>query len=339
MKHSIVISDHCVSAILALVAMLAVPVYFFGARPAIIAAIAVVTAMLMELILKRWLFRLPRAEKHDYSSIVTALVITMLMPASVDYYVVVIAVVSGLLIGKYAFGGTGRNIFNPAALGVAIVGISFSEQVLKFPVPGSWLPLTPHIAEEAGVLYATSPASVMNVGGTPQISLFPLLLGEYPGAMGATCILALAAVFLFLCLRRAISFRITGAFLFTVACYACLFARTSTGRLNSVIFEITSGVLLFGVIFMASDPHTSPLTAIGQVLYGIFLGLVTMLFRKAGALDIEFVFVLLFANALAREFDRLSDWLCRKIPILNQFLKDSETLRGRRVRRVGGKRA
>ena len=63
MKHSIVISDHCVSAILALVAMLAVPVYFFGARPAIIAAIAVVTAMLMELILKRWLFRLPRAEK------------------------------------------------------------------------------------------------------------------------------------------------------------------------------------------------------------------------------------------------------------------------------------
>lgn len=340
MKHSIVISDHCVSTILALLAILVVPVYFFGARPVIIVLIAVVTAMLMELIFKRWLFGLPRAEKHDYSSIVTAFIVSLLMPASVDYYIVIIAVVGGLLIGKYAFGGTGKNIFNPAALGVAIVGVSFPEQVLKFPVPGTWLPLTPHISEGANsIVYATSPASIMNVGGTPQISGLSLLLGEYAGAMGATCVIALLAVFLFLTLRKAISFWITGSFLFTIACYACLFARTSTGRLNSVIFEVTSGVVLFGVIFMASDPHTSPLTTIGQILYGIFLGLVTMIFRQAGALDIEFIFVLLFANALSKEFDRLSDWLCRKIPPLARFLTDSETLRERRVRKVGERRA
>ena len=339
MKRATVISEHSVSAILALLAMLVVPVYFFGPRPAVVAAVAVVTALLMELVFKRWLFHLKRVERHDYSSVVTALVVTMLMPASVDYALVALAVASGLLIGKYAFGGTGHNIFNPAALGVAIVGISFPDQVLQYPTPGSWLSLAPHLTDGAGVSYATSPASVMSVGGTPQISTFSLLLGDYPGAIGATCVIALAAVVLFLCLRRAISFRITAAFLFTVACYACLFARTSTGRMNSVIFEITSGVLLFGVIFMASDPHTSPVTAIGQLLYGVFLGLVTMLFRSAGALDIEFVFVLLFANALAGEFDRLSDWLCRSIPLLNRFLTDSETLRMRRNRRVGDRNA
>ena len=339
MKRSTVIAEHSVSAILALLAMLAVPIYFYGPRPAVVAAVAVGTALLMELVVKRWLFRLKRVERHDYSSVVTALIVTMLMPASVDYGIVALAVASGLFIGKYAFGGTGRNIFNPAALGVAVVGISFRSQVLQYPVPGVWLPLAPHLTEGAGVSYATSPASVMNVGGTPQIQAFDLLLGNYPGAIGTTCVIALAAVFLFLCLRRAISFRIPAAFLFVVACYACLFARTSTGRLNSVVFEITSGVVLFGIVFMASDPHTSPLTAIGQLLYGAFLGLVTMLFRSAGALDIEFVFVLLFANALAGEFDRLSDWLCRSIPLFDRFLTDSETLRERRNRKVGERRA
>ncbi|MBC8609767.1 Na(+)-translocating NADH-quinone reductase subunit B [uncultured Ruminococcus sp.] len=338
MKKTMIISEHCVSVIVALLALLAVPVYFFGPRPAVIAAISVATALLMELVCKRWLFKLPRAERHDYSSVVTALIIAMLMPASVDYYIVIIAVVSGLLVGKYAFGGTGRNIFNPAAIGVAFMSISFPEQVLRFPVPGTWLPLSFHITEESGVLYATSPASVMNVGGTPQISRFSLLLGEYPGAMGATCVIALIAIFIFLCFRKAISYRITGAFLFTVACYACLFARTSTGRMNSVIFEITSGVLLFGIIFMASDPHTSPLTAIGQLLYGVFLGLMTMIFRSAGALDVEFVFVLLLANALTKEFDRLADWLLKKVPALGALMTDSETLHARRARRAGGRR-
>lgn len=329
-------SGKCVCVIVALLAIMVVPVYFYGIRPVIIAAIAVVTAIVLEIIVKKLFFNLPKIGKHDYSSVVTALIIAMLMPASVSYYIVIVAVVGGLVIAKYAFGGSGRNIFNPAALGVAIVGISFPEQVLRFPTPGTMLPLAPVLSEKDGIIYATSPAAILNVGGTPQTDRFSVLLGNYAGAMGATCVIVLLAAALFLCVRRVVSYRIVIASIVTIAVFACLFPRLSTGRVNSMIFELTSGVVLFSIIFMASDPYTSPITSIGQWLYGFFLALVTMIFRTVGALDIEIVFVLLFMNALAGEFDRFAGFVRRKLSA-----KERQRLLNRRAEiagKAGGRR-
>lgn len=295
--------------ILSLLAVLAVPVYLYGLRPLILAAVAVVSALLCDIICKR-LFHLPK-KKRDLSSVVTALVVVLALPATVDYAVVVIAVLSGLLIAKYPFGGTGNLIFNPAALGLAVAGLSFPEQVLRFPAVKTMLGLAPSIQGE-GIMYATSPASVLNVGGTPQITRFDLLLGSFPGAMGATCILVLGIIMLFLIVRRVISIWIAGSFLLTATAYAIFSPRIFTGRTNSVIFELSSGILLFGLIFMASDSETSPKNALGQILYGFLLAVCTMLFRTVGSLDIEIAFVLLFTNALSGEFDKLGTFLTDK---------------------------
>lgn len=298
--------------LLCLLAALAVPVYLYGMRPLVIAAVAVATALVCDFVFNRF-FHLPKYWEWDTTSVISALVISLLMPASIDYYVVVIAVVSGLLVGKYVFGGTGHCLFNPAALGVAVVALSFPESMFRFPLPGSALSLAPTIGEQPGIIFASSPASVLTVGGTPKINSYDLLMGNFPGEMGVTCVLVLIAALLFLSLRRMIAYKAVATALVTMAVFAAVFPRVSTGRTDSVIFELTSGMVLFGLIFMASEPGLTPRSGFGQVLYGFTLALLTMLFRKAGALNVEFVFVLLAVNAVSTQFDRLADGICDKI--------------------------
>lgn len=305
----------------ALVVMMIVPVYFFGARPLLVMAIAISTALLCDLIFKKLLFKFPKTSSFDLSSVITALIVTLLMPASIDYFIVISAVFWGLLIGKYVFGGTSKNIFNPAAVGVAIVAISYPSQLLKYPATSQILPLASNLDQHANVFFLSSPAYTLGVGGTPQINLLSLLLGDFPGMMGATCMVILLGVGLFLCVSRVISYRVILSSCVTLAMYAFLFPRSTTGRVDSMIFEFTSGVFLFGVIFMASAPHTFPHTRNGEVLYGIFLSLAMMLFRTFGAIEVEFLFVLLFSNALVTEFDRLGDWLSGLISRIPLFAK------------------
>ncbi|MGI5959922.1 MAG: RnfABCDGE type electron transport complex subunit D [Massiliimalia sp.] len=288
--------------LLCMAVLMVIPVYLYGLRPLVILLVAVVSAMICDFIFNR-LFHFSRRVR-DLSSIEAAMAIALMMPASVDYSVVVAAVVIGLVIAKYPFGGAGNQMFHPAAVGMCVAALSFGENVFRFPVPKTQLPLTAHISDSA-VLYTTSPASTLNIGGTPKIAWFDLLLGNFAGPMGATCILVLLFMLIFLVLRRVISLYLTGGFLLTAAVYAFLFPRVSTGRLDSVLFELTSGILLFGVIFLASDRATSPQTRLGQLLYGICLALAAMIFRTVGSLDVEFVFVLLFMNVLSVEFDRL----------------------------------
>lgn len=294
--------------LLCMTALLVMPVYLYGVRPIVVMVIAIVSALLCDLVFNL-LFHYARRAR-DLSSVEAAMAIALMLPASVDYTVVAVAVISGLVIAKYPFGGAGHQIFHPAAVGMCIVSLSFGENVFRFPATKAVLPLSPHISDSQA-LFTTSPASTLNIGGTPQISGFNLLLGNFAGGMGTTCMLVLLIILVFLCIRKVISVYLTGAFLATAALYAVLFPRVSTGRVDSVLFELTSGILLFGVIFLACDRTTSPHTRLGQLLYGCALALLTMIFRTVGSLDVEFVFVLLLMNALAHQFDRLGGavWL------------------------------
>ena len=300
--------------LLSLIAVMVVPVYLYGMRPVMIALCALATAVICDILFKK-LFHIPR-KKGDWSSLSAAMIIALMMPATVDYFVVVVAVLSGLLIAKYAFGGTGNHIFHPSALGLAIVGLSFPEQVLAYPNPKQMLDLGASIWQNSDIIYATTPASLLNVGGTPRIEWFDILLGNFPGAMGTTCVLVLLAVLLFFCFRKIISYKIVLSALVTAALYATLFPRVVTGTLNSVVYELISGVFLFGLAFLACDQDLAPQKTAGQILYGIVFALLVMIFRTVGALDIETVFVLLVMNALSREFDRYGNWLIKGVKFL-----------------------
>lgn len=304
-------SNNYLSKMLCLLAVMIVPVYLYGARPLVICFWAMVTAFLCDLIFKK-LFHLPKV-KGDWSSIITALSIALMLPATVDYFVVVVAVVSGLLLAKYVFGGTGNNIFHPAALGLAVVSLSFSEQVFSFPAPKTMLSLEASIWQDPGIVYATSPASVLNVGGTPRIDWFDILLGNFAGPMGATCVLALCAILLYFCIRKIISYKIVLSSLITVVLYAMAFPRLVTGTVNSIVYELISGVFLFALAFIACDRDLTPKKTSGQILYGFVLAMLLMIFRTVGSLDVEVVFVLLVMNALSKEFDQYGEGIVKGV--------------------------
>lgn len=289
---------HYNDVLLALCALLVMPVYLYGMRVVWLMLAAVLTALAVEFLCNRLAGR-NKIPKGDRSCLVTALITVALMPATAPVWVVIFSVAFGLAIAKHPFGGTGKNIFNPAAAGVAFCAICWPEILLRYPVP-----FTTQGGADAVVQIGTSPASILSVGGTPNIDYFDVMLGDFAGPLGTTCMLVLGADLLYLLLRRRLSPLIVAAPLFVVGLTAVLFPRTTTGLLNSVVYEFSSGALIFGIVFLANDPATMPETRAGRLFYGLVLGVIIVIMRRFGAVELEFVYAILGANIFADSCDR-----------------------------------
>lgn len=283
-----------------LIAAAVMPVYLYGAQVAVLLAAGIGTALVTEFLCIR-LRGLKHREKGDHSCIVTAIVTVLLLPATAPWWLVVISVLLALAIAKHPFGGTGHNIFNPAAVGVAFCAICWPELVMRYPVPYSTYQM---FTSPGLVQYATSPASVLRVGGTPKIDYFDILLGKYGGPMGATCMIVLLCCLVYLLFRRRASLSIVLTSFAVMAAFALLAPRVVTGQLASVVYEFSSGAFVFGVVFMANDPATMPKTRAGRVFYGLLIGLIVVLLRRYGEMELEFVYAILLANVFASSCDR-----------------------------------
>lgn len=293
--------------ILSLLALLIVPTYLFGLRVLVLAGSAIATALVFDFVGKRVFLR-ARKQRHDYSGVVTALCVVMLSPATAPAYIVCTTVAIGLCVAKYPFGGQGNNIFNPAAVGVAFSVICWPEYMLRYPVP-----FTTYTADVTTFQFADSPASVLRVGGTPKLDHFDILLGKYVGPIGATCMIVLAACMIYMLLRNVISKRIVFSAFTMVVLFAIFFPRVMTGRVDSIVHELSSGGLAFGIIFMAGDPTTTPHTKLGRILYGMLLGCLIMLFRRFGKVELAVVFAILISNVLANSCDRCAKYVSKKL--------------------------
>lgn len=281
-----------INMLLVLCALCVMPIYLYGIQVLWIIASAVVTAFAAEYACTL-LRGQRRIQKGDFSYLITALITALLMPASAPVWMVVAAVLFGICIAKHPFGGKGMNIFNPAAAGIAFVTICWPQVMNQYPQPLSQT-----------LIFSTTPASTLRVGGTPNIGVFDLLLGNFAGPMGATVMIVLAACLLFLIFRRTVSLRVIVPVIAIVGFCAVFFPRLMTGRMHSLEFEFASGALVFGLTFMASDPCTLPKTGSGKIIYGVLLGIFVVLMRRFGSFDVEFVFALLLANAFSPSCDR-----------------------------------
>lgn len=305
-----------VNVLLALTAVMIVPIYLNGIRVVYIALTAILTAAVADFICMRisgkkiW-------EKNDFSFLVTALICTMFLPATVEYWVVCVCVSIAIFVAKYPFGGQGYNIFNPSAVGLAFVAICWPEHVMRYPIPQT----LSNVTDTSLMTYGVSPASILQVGGTPKIGFFDVFLGNFPGPLGTTCMIVLAACLLYLVLRKTVSLRVFLSALLVVGIFAVVFPRLVTGRWNSLLYEGCSGGLIFGLIFMASDPVTIPKTKSGQILFGLILGITVMLFRNFGLVELDFVFAILIANIFAIPCDRYAYYIKTK---LDKLLPDEK---------------
>ena len=150
---------------------------------------------------------------------------------------------------------------------------------------------------------APSPAYTLMLGGVPQYDAIDMLLGKYPGPMGATNILVLAACLLYLVFRGTVRWSMPVSFFATVALLAWFFPRSAAGGVASVGYELATGLLLFSGIFLLGDPVTTPKREMSKIAFGIAAGIAAMIFRHVGSIEEEITFAILAMNAMVWGFD------------------------------------
>ncbi len=295
--------NDCLIALLPLYIM---AFYYYGWRPVVMALFSVATCVVTDIICVKVSGK--KLNKYDNSAFVTGLILPLLLPATVPYMMVFSGAVFAMLVMKHPFGGLGNNPFNPAAGAFAFLAVCWPNLVFSYTVPLEQLPVFGDISAKL----MDSPAFTMQLGGIPNINPIDMLLGNYPGPMGATNILVICACFLFLIFRRTIRWEIPLTFVATCALFAFLYPRIMGGHLQSVYYELSSGTLLFAGVFMLTDPVTSPTTRSGRLAFGFLAGMVTMLFRMFGGYEEGVCFAILLMNALSPMLDRYLPLLSRR---------------------------
>jgi len=282
--------------------------YYYGPRPLLVALFSAAAAYVAGILCTWMCGRKPSFS--DVSDANCALLISLMLPASVPYYLPALGAIFAIVVVKNTLGGNSNNPFNLTAVGFCFITLAFPQLIGQYTLPLEKLPLFGEITAKM----AESPAYILKLGGVPHFDLMEMALGNYPGPMGATNILVLLTCLLYLVLRRCVRWYMPVTFMGVAAAIAFLFPRISTGRLDSVLFELLSGTLLFGAVFLVSSPFTAPKTRLAQVIYAACCAMLTMGFRYFGAFELGLCPALLLMNAFSHTLDR-------EIYRLRMFLK------------------
>ncbi len=286
----------------------------YGLRPLYIVLLTMLAAVVSEIIC--CLFRRQSLSVlTDGSAAVTGVLIGLCMSPMVDYWVPMLGAAFAILVVKAPFGGYGRNVFNPAAAGLAVLSYCFPQRMFTYPmfITGSPLPVTMSVGED--VVTAPSLAYQLRAAATPTVTRLQLLLGDFAGPIGATAVLVLAACALYLVCRRTISLWVLVPYVFTCTVIAWLFPAVGLLPLHGILAQLCSGYVLFTGVFLLNDPVTTPRFWLGRLFYGIFAGILVMLLQHIGRVEAGSCFAILLLNALSPIIDRWSwhslQWITR----------------------------
>ena len=293
--------------IIALMPLFCMSFFYYGPRVFLVGGVSVLTCLLAD-----WMCSLLLHQKinpRDLSPVVTGLIITMLVPPAVALYVVVWASLFAILVAKAPFGGTGHNIFNPAAAGLAFSTICWSGQMFSYTPAMQRLPM---VIDET-VRFVQGPTATLKVGGISRIGLTELLLGNFPGPIGSTHTLIIFACLIYLVARSAVRWYLPLSYVAAVSLLSACFRPFGVTPLESIANELFAGSLFFVAVYLLCDPVTTPKYRISRVLYGFSAGLLTMLFRYYSPFELSAVFAILAMNALAPAFDCFCEWLMPRL--------------------------
>ena len=275
--------------VIALIPALVVGLLVHGTKALVVTAVSVVTAMEAE-----WVYSLLAKKRNtvvDGSAIVTGLLLAMTLPSTVPLWVVVVGVIFAIVVVKALCGGLGQNIFNPALSARALMMLICPVGMVRYQVVGV-----------DGVTAAT-PLHEMVRPALPQESVLDMFLGKCPGSIGEISALALLVGGAYLVYRKVISIRIPAAYLGTVAVLTLVFFKGESPLLW-MLYSLFSGGVMLGAIFMATDYATSPVTPVGQLIYGAGCGILTVVFRYFGLFPEGVTYAILIMNAFVWLIDR-----------------------------------
>jgi electron transport complex protein RnfD len=298
--------------LIALIPALIASLCFFGLGALVVTATSVIACVFFEWAITKYIMKKETTTVCDGSAILTGVLLGFNLPSNLPLWIIVIGALFAIGVGKMTFGGLGNNPFNPALVGRVFLLLSFPVQMTTWPVSGQ---LTSYLDAET----AATPLYVMTQvihgglidGHTATLADVPsawnLFIGQNGGCVGEVSAIALLIGLAFMLYRRIITWHIPVSILATVFVFASIMHATDPTKYADGLTQLLSGGLMLGAIFMATDYVTSPMSHKGQLIYGVCIGLLTVIIRLFGAYPEGMSFAILIMNAFT--------------PLINTYVK------------------
>lgn len=311
------ISKNMYGVLIALIPAFLVSLYCFGLGALIVTLISVASCVLCEYLIQKFLLK-KEPTLYDGSAIITGVLLAFNLPSNLPVWIIIIGAFVAIGIGKMSFGGLGNNIFNPALVGRVFLLISFPAQMTTWPVAGVF-PIT-YLDAQTG---ATTLSLIHYSNDFAAAS--HSAIGLTSGSLGEISEIALLLGLIFMLFRKIITWHIPVSILGTVAIFTGLLfagamlhsyytegttdmqALMDSAKIYNPLIHLTSGGLMLGAVFMATDYVTSPMSKKGMIVYGIGIGIITVAIRAFGAYPEGMSFAILIMNALT--------------PLINSYIK------------------
>ena len=279
--------------VIAMMPAVIVSVLCYGWSELLVLGVSVASCVLLEYLITKYMLNKP-CTVGDMSAVVTGILLALNLPASTPWWVVFIGAVVAIGVAKMTFGGLGQNLFNPAIVGRVFLLISFPTYMTD------WTKSQGFIGNFDAYTGAT-PLGIAKEGGVAAIEgldYMDMLFMNIGGSAGELSAIALLAGFVYLLARKVIRPYITVSIWVTVAVFSGIFWAINPAEYTDPIFNLLTGGLLLGSIFMATDYVTSPMSNLGGVVFGVGIGLITMLIRYFGAYPEGVSFAILIMNSV-----------------------------------------
>jgi len=292
------------SVIIALIPAFAVSIYVFGLAAIKITLVAIVACLIFEYIIQKFFLKIDPTIT-DGSAVITGMLLAFNLPSNLPLGIVILGSLVAIGIGKMSFGGLGNNPFNPALVGRVFLLVSFPVQMTSWPKPfvDGITSATPLAIVKEGLKNGQAFSEI-----SAQIPTYlDLFLGKTGGCIGEISGLALLIGFIYMLRRKTITWHIPVSMVGTVFAFTGILWLISPEKFADPLFHILTGGVLLGAIFMATDYVTSPMTEKGMVIFGVCIGLITVVIRVFGAYPEGVSFAILIMNAF--------------VPLINRFCK------------------
>ncbi|MBG0861326.1 MAG: RnfABCDGE type electron transport complex subunit D [Bacteroidales bacterium] len=296
--------------VIALLPALFSSIFYFGYGAVIVTVSSVLSCLIFEFLIQRFIFRKP-ITITDGSALVTGLLLAFNVPSNLPVFIVVIGSFVAIAIAKMTFGGLGNNPFNPALVGRVFMLISFPVQMTSWPVPAGLntgytdavTGATPLAIIKEGLKNGESLSQLVTQIPTPA----QMFLGNMGGSLGEVAAAALLIGFVFLLIRRIITWHIPVSVLGSIFIFTLILWLINPEKYADPLFHLLAGGVLLGAIFMATDYVTSPMNPKSMLIYGIGIGIITVIIRVWGAYPEGVSFAILIMNAF--------------VPLMNAYIK------------------
>ena len=300
------IEKNMYGVLIALVPTFIFSIVFFGLGAILVTLTSVAACLVFEYVIQKYLMK-QRPTIWDGSAIITGVLLAFNLPSSLPLWIVVIGALVAIGIGKMSFGGLGNNIFNPALVGRVFLLISFPVQMTTWPVPNGFATADAVTGATPLALVKEAVKNGQAVGDTLSlvgITTGNLILGNIGGSLGEVAAIGLLLGFAYMLIRKIISWHIPVAIFATVIVFSGILNLADPAQFADPVFHLFTGGLMLGAIFMATDYVTSPMTHKGMLIYGVGIGLLTVIFRVFGAYPEGMSFAILIMNGFTPLINR-----------------------------------